>query len=117
MSAKKTLEINPFHPIIAQMSSLAKVPPPSSTPAAANPPQESPKDEKLADAATLLYDTAMLNAGFTIEKSHAFADRVYRVIRSDLGVEEGAAVEEPVEVEAEAERVEAAVEGAPKEEL
>ena len=72
--ARKTMEINPRHPIIVELN----------TRAAADPEAES---EDTKDLARLLYDTALLNSGFAIDDAKEFAGRMYRLMRAGLKLE------------------------------
>jgi heat shock protein beta len=67
--SKKTMEINPRHPIIAQLNQLAEG-------------DEESEDAK--DIARLLYDTALLNSGFAMDDPKDFAVRMYRLMRTGL---------------------------------
>lgn len=60
MLAKKTLELNPHHPVIKSM--LTKV----------RNLDESESSEELAEYADLLYNMALLNSGFLIENPSDF---------------------------------------------
>ena len=71
---KKTLEINPRHPLIESM--LAKV--------------ESKELESLNEISRLLYEVTALRSGYNIKDTADFATRVERVIRTNLGVDLGA---------------------------
>jgi len=70
--AKKTLELNPRHPIIHQLNNLV---------------QSQPDEQITKDTAWLLYETALLQSGFIHDNVEEFADRMHRVIGSNLGVE------------------------------
>ena len=78
MSARKTLELNPTHPIIRELASRA---------------QAGADEAELTPAVRTLYETALLSSGFTIEKPNDFAARVYSLLGASLGVstEESAA--------------------------
>ncbi len=56
MLAKKTLELNPHHPVIKEMLNRVKF--------AAD---GEPADEVLVDYADMIFNLAMLNSGFLIE--------------------------------------------------
>jgi heat shock protein 90kDa beta len=89
MSASRTLELNPRHPIVIELNNLV---------------QSTPDAESTNDLAWLLYDTALLNSGFTQTETELFAERMYRTIASSLGVKSlDLAPEIEVELEEEAE--------------
>jgi len=110
MVSKKTMEINPRHPIVIELNKLAT---------------EDAKSEKLADLAWLLHDTAATASGFQVEDAGKFAERMYRMMKSSLNLENlnlADEVEVPAEEEKEeegddAEEVEAEDDEETKEEL
>jgi HSP90 family molecular chaperone len=67
MMAKKVMEINPRHPIIAQLAKLSKDDP-----------------EFAKDLAWLLFDVARLNSGFDIDSPTVFGSRVFRLMQQGL---------------------------------
>merc|ERR1712187_140364 len=71
--SKKTMEINPRHPLIIEMNKRVK------------DKKEVPEDVK--DMAMVLLDTALLNSGFHMEDSGDFSARMYRVMKSAFGLE------------------------------
>jgi len=84
MLSKKTLEINPRHPIIRSLKERSEA---------------DAEDEAVADLATLMYDAALLSSGFQMEDSNDFATRIHRVIGAGLGVDPNEEIpeeEEPV---------------------
>ena len=98
MRGRKTLEINPGHPIIKALKEKS---------------EDDADDEDTKRTALIMYETALLESGFMFEEPKGFAGRLFDMVRRDLGVEADAEVEEPdVEPEAEAEAQEA-----PKDEL
>lgn len=52
------------------------------------------KDEVAKQAAALLYETALLESGFTLENPKIFASRIHSIIKSNLNVDPDAQVEE-----------------------
>merc|ERR1712159_618606 len=72
MNSQKTMEINPRHPIIAELNRQV---------------EQSPESEETADTAWLLYDTALLQSGFAQDDVDAFALRMYRTMRGALKLE------------------------------
>jgi len=103
--SKKTMEINPRHPIIIELKKRA---------------EESPEDEDTKDLANLLHDTALLNSGFQMEDTKGFASRMYKLFKAGLSLESldlAPEIEVPEEEEAtEEEGEEAEVEDAEEEE-
>ncbi|ACO69885.1 predicted protein [Micromonas commoda] len=98
MRGRKTLEINPGHPIIKALKEKS---------------EDDAGDEDTKRTALIMYETALLESGFMFEEPKGFAGRLFDMVRRDLGVEADAEVEEPdVETEPEAEAQEA-----PKDEL
>lgn len=75
MSAKKHLEINPDHKIIETL--LQRV-------------EADKNDKSIKDLVFLLYETSLLGSGFTLENPMIHSNRIYRMIKLGLGIEEGA---------------------------
>jgi heat shock protein beta len=98
MRGRKTLEINPGHPIIKTLKEKS---------------EDDADDEDTKRTALIMYETALLESGFMFEEPKGFAGRLFDMVRRDLGVEADAEVEEP-DVDAEPD---AAAEEAPKDEL
>merc|ERR1712014_434294 len=70
MSGRKTLEVNPNHPVIVDL--LAKV--------------RSDKEDKPAlDTAQVLFQTALIESGYEIADPSALVNRVYRLMSKELG--------------------------------
>ena len=72
MSSKKTMEINPQHPIVRML--VAKT-------------AESTTDSTVKDLVWLLYDCALLDSGFSLPKPTGFTSRIHRLIALGLGAE------------------------------
>lgn len=92
MLAKKTLEINPHHPVIKLMLSKVK--------AAQAAGEETPAE--VGEYATLLYNMGLLNSGFLIENPTEFIGPLQRLLKVGFGLDKDAATEE-IEVEVEEE--------------
>merc|ERR1711881_291294 len=79
MSGRKTLEINPNHPVIVDL--LQKV-----------------KDDKengaALDTAQVLFQTALIESGYEIADASALVNRVYRLMSKELGVDPDAPLKE-----------------------
>lgn len=73
MAAKKNLEINPFHPIMEQLRQKADV---------------DKSDKALKDLTILLYETSLLSSGFTLEDPQTHSNRIYRMVKLGLGIDE-----------------------------
>merc|ERR1712084_163595 len=79
MSGRKTLEVNPNHPVIADL--LAKV--------------KADKEDKAAlDTAQVLFQTALIESGYEIADPSALVSRVYRLMSKELGVDPDAPLKE-----------------------
>merc|ERR1712207_103814 len=79
MSGRKTLEINPKHPVVADL--LAKV--------------KTDKEDKAAvDTAQVLFQTALIESGYDIADPSALVNRVYRLMSKELGVDPDAPLKE-----------------------
>ena len=91
MAAQRTLEINPRHPLVVALNSRVK---------------SAPDDESTKDLAYHLFDTALLNSGFTQDDLEGFSDRMYRTMAGVLGVESMDLVEEVAVEEEEEEKEE-----------
>merc|ERR1712187_930550 len=91
MSGRKTLEINPNHPVIADL--LAKI-------------KASKENKSALDTAAVLFQTALIESGFEIADPSALVNRVYRLMSKELGVDPDAPLKE-VEVPEEEEEEEA----------
>merc|ERR1712099_16100 len=104
MSGRKTLEINPNHPVIADLLAKVKV---------------SKDDEAALDTAAVLFQTALIESGYEIADPSALVNRVYRLMSKELGVDPDAPLKEvevPEEEEAEEEEEDKDEEGEEDEE-
>jgi len=90
MSASKVLELNPRHPIVANLRDKAEA---------------DPEDEATKDAALLVYDIALLSSGFMQDDMDDFTQRMYRTVGKSLDVDSFDLLEE-IEVEEEEEEEE-----------
>merc|ERR1712183_1021987 len=91
MSGRKTLEINPNHPVVIDLLSKVKA----------------DKEDKTAlGSAEVLFQTALIESGYEIADPSALVSRVYRLMSKELGVDPDAPIKEvevPEEEEEEAE--------------
>merc|ERR1711941_229336 len=79
MSGRKTLEVNPNHPVIVDLLSKVK----------------SDKENKAAlDTAQVLFQTALIESGYEIADPSALVNRVYRLMSKELGVDPDAPLKE-----------------------
>lgn len=88
LSQKKTLEINPRHPLMKEL--LRRV-------------ASDKSDETAKNMANIMYETATLRSGFMLSDTSNFASRVEVLLRKTLGVPEDAQVEEEPELVEDAE--------------
>ena len=73
MAAEKHLEINPDHSIIETLRQKAEA---------------DKNDKSVKDLVILLDETALLSSGFSLEDPQIHANRIYRVIKLGLGIDE-----------------------------
>merc|ERR1711974_437803 len=73
MSAKKHLEINPDHSVVHALNEKAN---------------SNKNDSSVKDLVLLLFETALLSSGFTLEDPATHANRIHRMIKLGLGVDE-----------------------------
>merc|ERR1712084_106313 len=94
MSGRKTLEVNPNHPVVVDLLSKIKA----------------DKEDKAAkDTAQVLFQTALIEPGYEIADPSALVNRVYRLMSKELGVDPDAPLKE-VEVPEDTEEEEEAEE-------
>merc|ERR1712188_100529 len=94
MSGRKTLEINPNHPVVVDLLSKVKA---------------DKEDKSSLDTAQVLFQTALIESGYEIADPSALVNRVYRLMSKELGVDPDAPIKE-VEVPEEEEEEEAEAE-------
>merc|ERR1739845_207225 len=91
MSGRKTLEVNPNHPVVVDLLSKVK----------------SDKEDKAAlDTAQVLFQTALIESGYEIADPSALVNRVYRLMSKELGVDPDAPIKEVEVPEGEEEEAE-----------
>merc|ERR1712183_628688 len=90
MSGRKTLELNPNHPVVVDL--LGKV-------------KADKEDTAALDSAQMLFQTALIESGYEIADPSALVNRVYRLMSKELGVDPDAPLKE-VEVPEEEEEAE-----------
>ena len=73
MMSKKTMEINPTHPIIKALQTRV---------------QEDANANTLKDLVNLLFESSLINSGFSLEEPSTFVDRINRIIKLGLSIDE-----------------------------
>jgi molecular chaperone HtpG len=77
MTSKKTLEINPENAIMTDLKTRSD----ADADAAKN-------DRTVKDLVVLLFETALLSSGFSLDEPNTFANRIHRMIRLGLSIDE-----------------------------
>jgi len=73
MASKKTMEINPFHPIIKSLREKSAA---------------DAGDRTVKDLVWLLFDTSMLVSGFSLDEPSTFASRIHRLVKLGLALDD-----------------------------
>merc|ERR1712183_493128 len=83
MAAKKHLEVNPDHSIVENLRQRADA---------------DKNDKSVKDLVLLLFETALLSSGFSLEDPQVHAQRIHRMVKLGLGIDEDEAdIEETVD--------------------
>ena len=85
MRGRKTLEINPRHPLVRALREQSEA---------------DPNSETTKELAVVMYETAMLESGFSFDKPADFAGRLFDLVRKNMGVEADADVLSDSEIDA-----------------
>merc|ERR1711931_493200 len=83
LNQKKTLEVNPRHPLIKEL--LRRV-------------EDNPADKTASDMAVMMYNTATLRSGYSLKDTVNFAQQIEAMMRQTLGVDADEQVEEEEEI-------------------
>merc|ERR1719238_1920701 len=79
MSGRKTLELNPNHPVVVDLLNKVKT---------------DKEDGAALDTAQMLFQTALIESGYEIADPSALVNRVYRLMSKELGVDPDAPLKE-----------------------
>jgi len=90
MASKKTLELNPYHPIVLELAKRVA---------------DTPDDEETKALARMMWDSALIQSGFDVQDTNEFSNSVMGMLKKNLNLDADAtAPEEEPEVELDEEK-------------